>query len=172
MQPIDQKKMNKLEIKHIVPYLTYDLPFVCYMYKSHTTDEDDNEVIIWDTDNPIYDVVAGVDIMNAAMAGIIVTSTEDYVSGKGDNFRHVSEIKPILRPVEEYKDIPEIMDNFSEYEEEEFINAFGFGKAMISRFGHISHEMADLMFKHHIDLFFLINDDLAIDVNTIEPNKL
>ena len=159
----------ELEMKHIVPYLTYNLPFVCYMYKSSTTDENDNEIIIWDTDNPIYDVVAGVDIMDASMAGIIVTSTEDYVSGRDDNFRHLAEIKPILRPLKEFSSIEEITENFSEYHRDQFVTSFGMGS--LNRFDHLSYKMAELMFKHHLDLFDLIKNNLAIDVNTIEPNK-
>ncbi len=157
----------ELEMKHILPYLTYDLPFVCYMDKSYTTDEDGNEKIILDLDNPIYDIVAGVDIMNAAMfGGAIATSTENYVSGKGNNFRPIAEIKPILRPIQEYKDFSEIMDNFAEYYRDQFITSFGMGS--LNRFDHLSYKMAELMFKHHIDLFDLIKNNLAIDVNTIK----
>lgn len=75
--------------------------------------------------------------------------------------------KPILYPLSEYTTYPEIMMEFSEYSEQEFINSFLLEISPKNRFDHISYRIAQKMFECHLDLFGLIDKGLAINCNTI-----
>lgn len=81
----------------------------------------------------------------------------------------LSEVNPILRPLSEYKNIPEIVEQFSELDEEHFILSFlsDLGRPT-NCFDHINYTQAQLMFKHHLDLFGLIEKGLAENYNTLK----
>lgn len=83
-------------------------------------------------------------------------------------FHPIERFKPILRPLKEYKDVEEILDDFSDNEIERFEEIFfGFGHTCLSRFDTISASQLQLMYKHHIDIFQLIDVGLATDKNTL-----
>ncbi len=77
-------------------------------------------------------------------------------------------IKPILNPLSEMYNIEEIMDEFSEYHLEKFEISFSvFGVGCTNRFDHVNYTQMKLFFKHHLDIFGLIKEGLAIDINTL-----
>lgn len=74
------------------------------------------------------------------------------------------EITPILRPLTDlYKKLPEheeIMDEFSEYSWEQFENAFFVLSRCNNCFDFITYSVAELLFKHHFDVFGLNEEKL------------
>lgn len=61
----------------------------------------------------------------------------------------------------------EIRDEFSEYHWDIFETSFLLGLKPINRFDHVTYSQAQLLFKHHFDLFGLIDKGLAIDYSLI-----
>jgi hypothetical protein len=80
----------------------------------------------------------------------------------------LDEFKPILRPLKEIQDIPEIQEEFSEYHWESFVNSFFLLGRSLNCFDHVSYTIVELCFKYHLDIFGLIDKGLAIDANTIQ----
>lgn len=79
-----------------------------------------------------------------------------------------SQIKPILKPLIEFSLIPELLDEFSDAGLEAFENAFfGLRVRALSCMDTISYSQAKLMFKHHLDVFGLIDQGLAINYNDL-----
>jgi hypothetical protein len=72
----------------------------------------------------------------------------------------LSDIKPILRPLSNYEDIDEILNEMNDYE----IIMIEDNPDLIKR---LSYDVIELMFKNHIDIFGLIPKGLAIDKNTL-----
>lgn len=64
---------------------------------------------------------------------------------------------PILYPLSEFKNYPDIMDEFSEYAFDQFENAFFIMGGCNNRFDFVDYTVMELMFKHHIDIFGLID---------------
>lgn len=80
----------------------------------------------------------------------------------------LSDVKPILRPFAEFVMIEEIMDEFSLFELELIHNSFfATGTRSLNCLDRINLTQAQLMFKHHIDVFGLIGRGLAYDINKI-----
>ena len=79
--------------------------------------------------------------------------------------------KPILRLLSDFEKIEEIVDEFSEHDLEQFkISFLLFGKKgwCLNKFDFINYSQMKLMFKYHIDIFGLIEQNLAIDIDTIK----
>jgi hypothetical protein len=78
-------------------------------------------------------------------------------------------IKPILRPLSEYKNYKDILEQFSEYSEEQFVNSFFLDIGRSSNcMDSINYTIVSLMIKHNLDLFGLIEKGLAVDINTLQ----
>lgn len=133
--------MEKLELKHIAPYLPYGIKII------HNLIRKDLTAVTLDSD-------------------FIFTTT--YLGSRSKQMILISDVKPILRPLKEIKDIEEIMDEFSEYSWEVFENHFFVLGRTLNCFDSITYTIAELCFKHHIDLFDLINKGLAIDINNLK----
>lgn len=122
--------MEKLELKHIAPYLPYGLQGEVTELKDDCFIIGASEDYVF-TDSPYYDL--------------------DY-----------TEIKPVLRPLSDIKNFKDIMDEFSEYSWEIFENHFFVLGRTLNCFDSITYTIAELCFKHHIDLFGLIDKGFAL----------
>jgi hypothetical protein len=67
---------------------------------------------------------------------------------------------PILRPLSDYSEIHEILEEMNDYE----IGMMEDNPDMVKRLGY---EIIELMFKNHIDVFGLINFGLAISIQDV-----
>jgi hypothetical protein len=76
----------------------------------------------------------------------------------------VSEVKPILRPLSEYKNFKDIMSELSIWESQHIDVGLDF-------MGFVNYRAIDLMIKHHIDVFRLIYSGAAININTIKSKE-
>lgn len=131
----------KLELKHLVPYLPYGLK---YLSPKRTP----TSIFDWAKEETIEEMGC------ISMIAIL---------------RHGEQGKPVLRPLSEIKSIEEISEQFSEYSWESFQNSFFlFEFPCLNAFDHVNYTIVELCFKHHLDIFGLINKGLAIDVNTID----
>lgn len=139
--------MNKLELKNLAPYLPYGL--------TGWIIEKNNDCFI-------------------------VGASEDYVIT--DSFfdeLDYTEIKPILRPfhdIEDYfKELWSKKDKeVREFLDADFLHSFDYLEVEYIHRTNINYlpvGLYNLLLKHHFDVFDLIPKDLAIDINTIKPNK-
>lgn len=133
--------MKQLTIAHLAPYLPYGLEVL----------DDDN--VLWKL-QALYS--------NAEVAIV----ENDYNAGCYE--KGFEEIKPILKPLIEIKKILEIMDEFSEYSWNTFENTFFLEVQCLNWKDFVTYEIAELCFKHHLDLFNLIKGGLAIDYNSLK----
>ena len=126
--------MEKLELKHLAPYLTYGLK--CYS----TT------IFFGDDESRVYEM------------GLI--SLRGVLKGTG---------KPILIPLSFYKNkiIKDIKDEL-ELSHDQCMEFLGFMDGEI-KLENISYGLYISLCKFHIDFNKLIEKNLAIDINTIEP---
>lgn len=169
--------MKKLELRQIVPYLAFKV-----------------KVITGDGPGTIIgfpDILISRDVIKVHFAANLSQKKYDIGYAKSDYNKRTnygfyylnmyslpdekyslvfSEHKAILllRPVSEIYLIPEIIDSFSEYALESFENAF-FSIAGRSEncYDFVTYEQAELMFKYHIDLFGLIDEGLAVNINKL-----
>jgi hypothetical protein len=75
----------------------------------------------------------------------------------------------ILRPLDEIKNFEEIMDEFSVNSLNAFENHFldnTLGRSL-NCFDNVNYTIIELCFKYHLDIFGLIKNGLAIDINTL-----
>ena len=143
----------KLELKHIAPYLPYGLRFCSIM-----DDIDDNMIRFkqW--------TLNGITFLFGDYCLNTLENSDAYP---------INSVKPILRPLTEIKDIEEIMDEFSEFSWEGFQNHF-FDNVLgrsLNCFDVVNYTIVELCFKHNLDIFGLIEKDLAIDINTLNKYK-
>lgn len=140
--------MDKITLKELAPYLPYGLKWVL-----------------------IEEYPDGTEITTHLMGSLSIDfeGHEEWWNIEGDNYLLTDDYKPILRPLSEYKKFEDIMDEFSEYSESVFQqNFFGvFSDINLSKFDHINYTIMTLFFKHHFDVFGLIDKGLAIDINTL-----
>ena len=73
----------------------------------------------------------------------------------------ISQCKLILKPLTDYSEILEITDEMTDFE----ISMIDENPDLIKR---ISYEAIEKMFKHHIDIFGLIEKGLAISIHDVE----
>lgn len=169
-------KYMELELKHIAPYLPYKLKVVEVYNGKQVNDGFIVDCVNWDGKN-----IGGID-----------ASLDSFELEMAFNLR---DVKPILRPIssitaKEATDFGNIL--LGEYEMEDrnvgvgsiqmgdtitpviqFIDSDGdsitvfFGKSEIACDEGISYEAYEWLFKHHFDIFYLIDKGLAIDKNTL-----
>ena len=131
----------KLETKHLAPYLPYNLK--C-------------EVLNSGQEKEIGEMIAVYNDGSACFGNIVE-------SEKGFEY-----IKPILQPLfnDNFDYTIFLMDNFPEEKwadaYNDIMNGVGFGV----KIEQIPYELHDFLFKNHIDVFGLIEEGLAIDINT------
>jgi hypothetical protein len=141
--------MNKLELKHLAPYLPYGLRVICGGIERNLT------------------------AISLDSSFVFVTV---YKGSREKQMRSIEDIKPILYPLSDlvkpclpegkipftrwYPNYP----NFSFYEEiaADFILRIKNDKE------HLTLDDWNWLFEHHFDVHNLIEQNLAIDINTIE----
>ena len=139
----------KLELKHLAPYLPYGLKMI-------SINHFEGDEIPWEkwklcslsTDNKD-------------------SQFDEWWGDDGDNFRLDSGFKPILRPL---SDLTKPLENGKSLDKV-FKSEFGFVLPTKQEFFNISvceWRELEYLFKHHFDVFGLIDKELAIDINTLE----
>lgn len=145
---LNLKKIMKLELKHLAPYLPYNLRFEILDYKCDYVGEK-------------FGICNGFYFIGD---GVYYTFKQRDVAGKNNN-----NCKPILRPLldltkeiehdgekfiptETYKGLNQLQEIY----ESEFINL-----------QYARHNTVMFLFRHHFDVFGLIEKGLAININTI-----
>jgi len=140
----------KLELKHLAPYLPYDI-----------------------------DIKLGHTIRD--LTAVSLDSTFVFVTAqKGARERHMAgmeSIKPILRPLSDFTedDISKVRIDTGEEEwcelYEEFFDIWfdiNYTERIYGLMLQCPYEIVQWFLKNHYDVFGLIENDLAIDKNTIE----
>lgn len=123
--------MRKLTIKEIVPYLPYGLKVLLGKNKRDLT--------AISLDSPF----------------VFVT---DYVGSREKQMAGIENVKPILRPLSDYKKFEDILDEMSDFDHISIEEC---------RMDLLPYSVILKMFENHIDVFYLIPDGLAIDINTL-----
>jgi hypothetical protein len=138
-------KPTEIKLEWLVGYLPYELKFKVPKYYHFGGMKTDSEVMTMET------------------------VKKDWIHfEEGGSYHPIEDFQPILRPLKEIYDIPEIMDEFSDYHREHFeMSFFFFGHGCLSRFDTINAAQLQLMYKYHMDIFQLIDLGLAIDKNTL-----
>lgn len=129
--------MKKLELKHLAPYLPYGLKILC--------DYGSNELLI------------------QTLTGC--HSDDTIFDNDGEDFE-LSEIKPILRPLSDLEkdEYNFIYENETDYDStKDWINMDAESR-LTSKY---SYEFWQELFHYHFDVFGLIEQGLAIDINTL-----
>jgi len=128
----------KLELKHLVPYLPYKLKMISLNYY-------EGDDIPWE------------EWMLSSLS--IVEDNEklnEWWNEDGDNFYFDSSFKPLLKPFKDLK--KSVLEDFN------FIKSPIGGTPLM----FYSYEFVEYCFKNHYDVFGLIQQGLAIDINTLK----
>src|SRR5690606_13632168 len=132
----------KLELKHLAPYLPYGLRLFHAEYKAkHILDISIKEVI--------YD---------SEMSAVTLTAMVN-----GNEY-----LKPLLRPLSDLT--KEIEHNGEKFVPSELLN-FDFSDLSQLDYEYIPYNLATFLLEHHFDIFGLIENGLAIDINTLCVEK-
>lgn len=138
--------MKKLELKHLAPYLDYDLQ--CREYASKI---DKKEMI------------------NSYMRGITKTVESfviDTIFNGITETLSIEEFKAILNPLSDYIDILGKGINMLNIDVQDQIELCDFADKKIG-LSQVSYGLYEIMCKNHIDFNRLIEKGLAIDKNTL-----
>jgi len=136
----------KLELKHLAPYLPYELKYAILS-------DDDNDTYYIDPKHNTIGV--GGNQSNVTNICLVEYSKPIY--------------KILLRPLSDLfnGDYEDILDEFSEVSLEAFKLAFLSKLRPLNTLDKINYTIANKLFEHHFDLFGLIEEGLAIDVNQL-----
>lgn len=130
----------ELELKHLAPYLPYGV-------KIQGQTHGDIEELTMLSENAIY----------------VKSQNTTYYGAWAD----IMDIKPILRPLSDLTEIfywDNLQDGDCELDRERI------NEIKNSPRGHLKLYQSNYLFKHHFDIFGLIEKDLAIDINTLESD--
>ncbi len=126
----------KLEVKHLVPYLPYELKFGSGNQKYYEF------------------VLSGIDFY---------TRTDIQIRTSGNRIYNISDIKfkPLLHPLSDYADInSDAMNSLNcDMSEQINLNEFAIGYICL---GSLYQSTYELCLKNHIDVFGLIDQGLAL----------
>lgn len=146
--------MDKIQLKHIVPYLPYGLTGR------------------WTNSNPKW--IWRLCNLSSAASIQIIRSTKTSV--KSECARPIYEFIPILRPLTDLmEDIfsEQFFEDDSELLGDEFtplVRAIFFLQNSTPLEVCFPYGIWELFFRHHFDVFGLIEAGLAIDINTLKNN--
>lgn len=142
----------ELELKHIAPYLPYGLEMA---YRSHKT---------------------GIYEPRGSLVGVTNRSFETHpvrLLIEGMDFEHIWMFKPILRPLHEFNDALEVEDfiglgnSFDAYDE--FFNSWVSDLANTDKLVlQAPQPIFNYFLANHFDVFGLIPQGLAVDINTLK----
>lgn len=138
----------ELEVKHLAPYLPYGLKLQ-YI---------------------VRDKVENTGVMKS----ISHNENETYPTRVSIDFNdeeHIWMFKPILRPLSQIKKyfepIFETDKEVNEYLSYEATTPFSVEEILNYKFQYLPYGTYQVLFKHHFDVFSLIDAGLAIDINTL-----
>lgn len=138
--------MDELTVEHLAPYLPYGLKVEILNYKCDY-----------------------VGIRYSKMTSVVLDQGFDVAIGYqgGHALKTFPDFKPILRPLSDYKDVNSkaMSDLNCDLSSQIQISDFANKKIGIS---DLSYTNACVLFQNHVDIFGLIDNDLAVDINTIE----
>ena len=129
----------KLELKHLAGYLPYGL-------KAEFADYDDIE-----------------DIEILTILSLEIGSEEDFIVNQYSSF--FFQFKPILRPLSDLT--KEIEVNGEKFVPKDWLNYNFIGENMGLNIATWSHRTIEKLYEWHFDIHGLIENGLAIDINTI-----
>jgi len=147
----------KIELKHLAPYLPYGLK-VQYIGSL----DDENKRI-----ESGYIKIG--EIANIGNIEIRYQSPIIWMDFKRGYFGiSIDQIKPILRPLSDYTDITSksMSDLDCDLTDQMDIQEFALKKMSLSS---LLYSSFDVLTRNHVDIFGLIPEGLAIDINTINP---
>lgn len=138
--------MNRLKLEHIAPYLPYGLK--CYIKER----KDENN-------NPIISVISG--------------ATHDYIIIDGeheDEYINYSDCIPLLYKVKDFDKMDNEFDITTDFETAYVTNRDEIAFVNTSDKTYLSDisTVINFIYKMNIDIYGLIENDLAIDINTIK----
>jgi len=154
----------KLTLKHIAPYLPYGVEFIL--------SEEGVFNLGSEYGNP-YQAYKPMKIINMIFSDKIEVEVYGEKQNWGAGFIELDEIKPILRPLSDLtKEIEVNGEKFVPTSKVEYqltiqhVSNYPFDFADLQR---IPHRDFENLIKWHFDVFGLIPNGLAIDINTLEP---
>ncbi len=168
------KTIEKLESKHLIPYLSVGLKYLRTPFEPMSVQTMiglyyehkqglwivQNQPSIWIKE---YAEIKTNESVTDRVKNLVIQQMNEHLF-QGDI---ISNVKPILHPLSEYKDCDEVFDEMSEYSEELFIDLFLGAITPLNKFDHINVSVYNALLKNHFDVFGLIESGLAIDINTI-----
>lgn len=175
--------MEKIELKHLAPYLPYGLK----LFIEHEVRIDATSV--FDSDDIIETGVitmSGVNYENSFFPSCVL-----YLRpGESDGYLEVSNIKPILRPLSDLtKEIEHngekivlfdyIVELCAEYASrfpnrkirDNSANAWSIVDYFKSKILSFSYSSVQILLEYHFDVYSLIPAGLAIDINQLSPKQ-
>jgi hypothetical protein len=140
--------MNKLELKHLAPYLPYGLKY-CRVLKSPVTLNEE------------------IKIMGEVSTKGNIHNINNNILGDYTNMKYL----PILRPLHEIEDyFKELWDKkdeeVREFLDSDFLHSFDYLEIEYIHRTNVNYlpvGLYNLLLKHHFDVFALIEKGLAID---------
>jgi len=138
----------KLELKHLAPYLPYETKFSC----EKTEDE----------------FVVGLLIGLDAMENVAVIFSDEFIGATSLGIApcHLDKIKPILRPLSDLT--KEIEHNGEKFVPSTIFPEHGPYDTAFKIQNRLPYSVVAILFEWHFDVFGLIDEGLAIDINTLE----
>lgn len=137
--------MDKNKLEKLAAYAVHDLKIV-------------------DSANVLMDL-EGFDLMHPEGRVIIAERTSWTLD----------QVRPALIPLYKYVEFPDLMEEFSDYSEESFQASFlaSWGRNMppvrsLNCMDHINATIFQLMLKHNLDVFGLIDQNLAVDITKVQ----
>jgi len=138
--------MEKLELKHLSPYLPYGLSVKCMGEYMEDSDED----------NPTPKLFE--------LIGLLKNKASVSFHGNKEVF-HYEDLFPILRPLSDLT--KEIEIDGKRFVSNQYLKDNYIGEMMHTNLASWSHRVVSKLFEWHFDVFGLIEKGLAIDINTL-----
>lgn len=166
--------MKKLKLEHLAPYLPYNIECIL------------SEKGIFNLDSEFgvpYQATKPMKIINILLGSKIEIEIHSEKTNWGVGFVELDEIKPILRPLSDLKIFHEL--EFKKYNEgkkydKDYIEWFSYEQFQtmfcvedIDDFlsllpQYMLYGQIEWLLKNHFDIFGLIENNLAIDINSIK----
>lgn len=145
--------MEKIELKHLACYLPYGLKIMAKIesqIENHPFEHCD---------------IVNVNLLSKSLTirhMVGIDKDVEYIT-----YKNFEDIKPILRPLSDYKDVNEdAMVNLNIDISDQLIIADCANGYFNPQ--DLMYRVAEICFENHIDVFGLIDKGLAIDINTLK----